>query len=35
MELPANEFVHAAKFTGIEITEKLEIPTFWQKKKIS
>lgn len=32
MELPANEFVHAAKFTGIEITEKLEIPTFWQKK---
>lgn len=31
MELPANEFVHAAKFTGIEITEKLEISTFWQK----
>lgn len=33
MELPANEFVYTAKFTGIEITEKLEISTFWQKKK--
>lgn len=33
MGLPANEFVHAAKFTGIFLmAEKLEISTFWQKK---
>lgn len=38
MGLPANEFVHAAKFTGIFLKrqkKKLELSTFWQKKKIS
>lgn len=36
MGLPANEFVHAAKFTGIFLKrqkkKKLELSTFWQKK---